>query len=580
MNTIDIGTDAKNGGRILIPHSAFASHFHLMGGTGKGKTVTLLAMIFGLLLNPFNRQAFFIFDRLGGFTQDLLLWFSSPYCPEFVRKRVVVVQPSNDDFVPTFNPLRYDNPEHGYYRVERATEIILRAWESVNIQAMPRLARWIFNAFWAAAQLGLTISDCVHFLLPGSPYHHALLDLLPLRLKAEWDEITQAKGQEATRILDSSRNRLKPYFESPILRRMFGSTRTILDIVRMMREGKVVVFDLSPRNRLSPNLADTIGGLVINEIIAVIRNFIYPSYLILDEFQNYVGPDLEAALPETRQRKLSLVLSHQTLAQLRRGEHDMTSLIFAAQSRLIYGVQGEDADLLANEVASIEFDKRRVKDEFYTRRQLIKGHRIGILQNHSESRSSGDQEGESDSSQFTRSDGRSGKELYFHYMDSPVLHESSASAKGNARSRARSNSFSVSDGEHEVLIPEYDEFLELSSRTYESFNEQRSEWASTIRNLRTGQALIRLVNEPNVRLANIQRFAPGYLAHDFETIQRYFPKAIERMNDLIERNFHSDFFIPAAEIDREQDERIRRITRIAPISGLDIQPADDSPFSS
>ena len=50
--------------------------------------------------------------------------------------------------------------------------------EDVNIEAMPRLG-WTFNAFWAAAQLRLTIADCVHLLMPGSPYHRRLLECLP-----------------------------------------------------------------------------------------------------------------------------------------------------------------------------------------------------------------------------------------------------------------------------------------------------------------------------------------------------------------------------------------------------------------
>ena len=112
---------------------------------------------------------------------------------------------------------------------------------------MPRLARWVFNSFSAAAQLCLTIADCVHFLMPGSPHHLPLLNMLPERLAAEWTEITQSRGQESLRILDSSRNRLRPYFDSDILRRMFGARESRLDVQRMMREGRIVIIDLSPR---------------------------------------------------------------------------------------------------------------------------------------------------------------------------------------------------------------------------------------------------------------------------------------------------------------------------------------------
>jgi hypothetical protein len=580
MRTILLGHDAATGQDVRIPHGSFSTHFHLIGGTGKGKTTAIHTMLQPLLSNPFEKSAFFVIDRLGNFSQELLFWISSRFCPQHVRDRLVYIQPSREDLVAAFNPLLYETPSHGYYRVGRATEIILRAWESVNIEAMPRLARWTFNAFWAAAQLGLTISDCVHFSLPGSPYHDALLNLLPDRLRSEWEEILNARGQEATRILDSSRNRLKPYFESDILRRMFGSTQSRLDVTRMMREGRIVVVDLAPRNRLSTQLANTIGALLINEVIGTIRSLPrgvrYPTYLFLDEFQNFVGPDVEAALPETRQLGLKLVLSHQSFAQLERGDYDLTSMIFAAQSRMIFGVQGEDADLLANEVASITYEPKRIKDEIWSRRQLTTGHRLVKLRSWNEARGSSSQDSESDSLQTGSSEGRSGHDLFF---GEPVRHESKSEGKGSSRSRANGSSYSSSEGSHESLTPEYEQFRELSSRTYESFQEQRSIWARDIRNLRTGQALLRLVNEPQLRLVNIRRSAPGFLNFDMDTLVRKFPQAIERMESLVEQNFKSDFFVPAADVDREQEQRLQRLVKancsIPPVN----QSAADSPFA-
>ena len=41
---------------------------------------------------------------------------------------------------------------------------------------------------WGAAQLGLTVSDCSHLLLPGSKYHEPILNALPPLLKAEFNE--------------------------------------------------------------------------------------------------------------------------------------------------------------------------------------------------------------------------------------------------------------------------------------------------------------------------------------------------------------------------------------------------------
>jgi Type IV secretion-system coupling protein DNA-binding domain len=218
MKEIRLGSDCKSGDPVRIPVRAFRTHFHLIGGTGKGKTTAIHTMLHPLLMEPLDRACFIIVDRMGNLSNELLLWMASRYCTDSVRRRLVYIEPARENVVLGFNPLLYRTDGEGFYKVQRATDIILRAWESVNIEAMPRLARWTFNAFWAAAQLKLTIADCVHFLMPGSPYHTRLLACLPERLRYEWAELIEARGSEVVRILESTRNRLKPYFESDILR--------------------------------------------------------------------------------------------------------------------------------------------------------------------------------------------------------------------------------------------------------------------------------------------------------------------------------------------------------------------------
>lgn len=455
MKSILLGQDCDSRAEIRIPKSALSTHFHLIGGTGKGKTTAIHTILRPLLRDPTDRSCAIVIDQLGNLSQELLLWAASEeFCTEDVRQRLVYIQPAREDIVLPFNPLTYETLAHGYFKVERATEIVLRAWESVNIEAMPRLARWTFNAFWAAAQLKLTIADCVHFLMPGSTYHAPLLDALPSRLKAEWEDIAKAKSQEAIRILDSSRNRLKPYFESDILRRMFGATQSRFNVEDFMREGKIVVIDLAPRNRLASQLANTIGALILNEVIATARNLprgiTYPTYVFLDEFQNFVGPDIESALPEVRQLGLRLFLSHQSFSQLKRGEYDLASMIFQAQSRLIFGVQGEDADILAHELASITYDPRRIKEEIYTRRQLVSGHKVVELSSWSDARAH--------SEQWRRDYGHGwSQNQNYSYQPDHDDRRVHGSASGSSTTTRNGQGGGVTDtatrGAHETLVP-------------------------------------------------------------------------------------------------------------------------------
>jgi hypothetical protein len=556
MSDVFLGHDRHNRD-FFIPTDAFRTHFHLIGGTGKGKTTAIHTMLHPLLRNHRDPAAFFIVDRLGNLSWELLLWINSRFCPEYVRDRVVYIEPAREDVTIGFNPLLYSSKQEGYYKVERATEIILRAWESVNIEAMPRLARWTFNAFWAAAQLGLTVTDCTHLLNPGSDYHAPILKALPPMLRAEWAEM---KGNEAVRILDSSRNRLRPYFTAPVLQAMFGSSKSYLDVPRFMREGKIVILNLAQRGRLSSQLGDAIGGLVINEVLTTARcqefGVVYPTYLLLDEFQNFVGPDIQSAIPEMRQLGVRLLLSHQSFSQLKRGDLDLTPLIWQAQSRLAFGVQGEDADILGQEFASLTYDPMRVKDVNYSTRQRHAGFGKEILTSWGDARGGARGWDEKYGRGWNRGEGEVKRD------GSPDVTRSKNSGRSDTVSRGRSGSDTHTQtiGKAEHLVPLYEEVREVSGRVYFTGDEWDRVWARDMRLLPTGVALVRLVNDPQLHTVAVQRSAMGYLGWDAAQLRRKLPMALDQLDEFVEKNFRSEFFTQPEVIERETEERIRRVT--------------------
>jgi len=588
MNNILLGHDATSNRPIHISRKSFDTHWHLIGGTGKGKTTAIISLLHKLLMDPLHNDCHVIIDRMGSFSQQLLMWMASRYCTQRVRDRLIYFDAAREDAVLPFNPLVYDTQANGHYKVSRATEIILRGWESQNIEAMPRLARWIFNAFWSAAQLGLTISDCVHFLMPGSPLHEQLIACLPDRLRYEWSEITDGRNSEVSRILESARNRLKPYFENDILRRMFGGTANRLDILQFMKQGKILIVNLAPQNRLSPQVADAIGGLIINEVLATVRSLPggerYPTFLWLDEFQRFVGPDLEEAIPEVRQLGLKLILSHQSLGQLKRGEFDMTSMMFVPQSRMVFGVQGKDADDLAHEFATINYDLMQVKDERYTLRQLHSGYKIMELEGFSES----DSFSQSNSYSFGRTDTNGESVLHApRDTDGPKRDSySSGFSNSNSTQQGSSRGTSTSRSRMQTLVPQYRTFEELATRNYVSFQEQRTLWSQKIRQLKTGCELMRIVDDPNIYEIDVKRSAPGFLAFDMQTIHKRFPKAIEDTNRLIEQNIENGPFCSPREIELETTQRLERVIRerlptpaMAPAITATPQPAaEPNPF--
>jgi len=539
-----------------VPRSSFDTHWHLIGGTGKGKTTAIHTLLHEILLDPVDDACVLIIDRMGNLSFELLLWMASEFCTEDVRSRLVYIEPAREGMVLGFNPFLHESLAHAYYKVSRAAEIILKGWSNQNLEEMPRLARWLFNSFFACALLGLNVSDSVHLLLPGSPYHKPLLAALPHRLQEEWRELLQARGSEVSRMLESARNRLKPYYESPILRHMFGATSNRLDVLRFMRDKRIVVLNLAPQNRLPEQVADAIGGLVINEVLTAARSLPfgvrYPTYLFLDEFQRFVGPDVEAAIPEVRQLGIKLILSHQSFSQLERGDHDLTSMIFQAQSRMVFGVQGEDADLLAHELASLTFDPKRIKDEIYSFKQRLTGHRIVELQSWSSAQTQADNWMRNYGEGWSKNDTT---------IAGVIKSSSSGTSRNEGHGKGGSLSSTAGEGRHQQLVPVHEDYWEMVNRTYYSFEESKNIWARDVRKLPRGTAFIRLVDDPALYHVNIKRDAPGYLSWDAAQLVSDLPEALEDLHRLIERNFRSDLFVSPAVIEAETRQRLERILR-------------------
>jgi TraM recognition site of TraD and TraG len=559
MKNILLGFDHTNREAIRVPSDSFNTHWHLIGGTGKGKTTAIHRLLHKLFCNPRANDCFFIFDRMGNLSQELLLWMASPYCPPFVRDRLIYLQPAHEDVVIGFNPLLHETPARGFYKVSRATEIILRAWEDPNIQAMPRLARWTFNAFFAASQLGLTIADCVHLVMPGSDYHQRLLDCLPPSLQYEWAEIRKLSHNERSRMLESTQNRLKPFFDIDILRRMFGTSENTLDVLRFMQQGKIVLINLHPGGLLSDQVADCIGSLILNEILATARSLplgiTYPTYVFLDEFQNFVGPDIQSAIPEVRQLGIRLVLSHQDLSQLVLGEYDLTSMIFQAQSRLIFGVQGPSADDLAQELASLSYDPYRIKDELYSRRQLVTGHSIIELASTANAQSFTDTWNKT----YTQNWSAKSSKVRHPSIPLPILSAGDDRGRSEGDGKGGSQQRSSQQGTHETLLPEYEQFLELSRRTYFTFEEQKQLWAQKLRLKKRGEAILRLVDDPTLYDVDVKRDAPGHLKWDTATIRHELPALFEEYQRLIAGNFQSDIFLSPQLVDQRAEERLHAV---------------------
>ena len=548
-----LGVDLRNARQpVFVNPDGLSRHLHLVGQTGTGKTTSIQTLLRRLLCEPRKKCCLFVIEPMGNLSFDLLRWISSRKCPQHVRDRLVYIEPAREDVVMPFNPLRFTTEGNRYYQTARAVDLILRAWTAQDLSQQPRLAQWAYKAMCAMALLDLPIAMSRYLLHPGTEEHKAILRRMPDEITFHWSEILNAKGNEAVRILESTRNRFDIFYEAPPARRMFGTFESRFNCERFIREKKIVIINTAKLGRIPTHLGNTIGSLFANEIFETAYNMatlhgkssVDLTYLLMDEFQRFVSPDIEDAIPTCRQMGLRLILAHQSFSQLRRGEIDLRSMVWQAANRLMFANSFEDADIIANELATLTFDPMAVKDQRTSLKQLIVGYRREWLRTQGATRTEAESVIDQRSVGFSRNESESRPVQRAQGTLSAGTSHSDGHLTGGTRALSSSDSL----GEHEVNVPIHETIEEIASKIFTSFEEHRLEWMKIIRQLKTGICFGRFADDDQLYEIMVD-YAPVTAN----------PRTDARMQDLIERNFEQDMFISASEADRLAFEDRRRL---------------------
>ena len=563
MIPILLGEHRKKGSPIFLEPEMFRTHMHLIGATGTGKTTAIHAILRSLMLQVGRDEcSLFVIDPMGNLSHDLLNFIAHPtFCTKRVRERLVYIEPAREDVVMSFNPLTFTTPANRYYQTMRAVDLVLRGWAAQDVSQQPRLLQWTFKAFCAAALMGLPIALCQHLLHTGTPEHEAILNRIPGASRNHWLEVLNSRGSVATTILESTRNRLDPFFESPILKMMFGSLRSRFDCERFIRERKIVIVNLAHLRRIPDLTANTIGALMLNEIFETAsqmtttmgRASVDPTYILLDEFQKYVSPDIENALPTVRQMGLRLILAHQSFSQLERENLNLEQMVWQARSRLIFANYTKDADLLADELAKLTFDNMVKKDVRTAKKQLITGHRIAWLESESQSDSISTGSSNQNSSNEGESTTYDGQRALYGYGEQ--LSEARSRARTESSSNNKGESRGRTVGHSQTLVPTHLTFDEVSSVTYESFEEYSLKWGKELRSLQEGQAFFQ---QPGSNV--VQPVQVAYLPIE-ET-----PRLRDAVAELVEKNFASEHFVSTHQANIEYEQCWQEMLRL-PLQG-------------
>jgi hypothetical protein len=177
-------------------------------------------------------------------------------------------------------------------------------------------------------------------------------------LKKRWDmhQRTRTSSEYGTTI-EWMTSKFGDFSRDSILRITFGMGGQVLDLHEVLERNKILIVKI-PESEIGADAANAIGSMLLLQLRGALfsRSFtggtLTPSYVYIDEFQNFATTDIDRVVAEARKFGVGFVLAHQNLEQLREfSEH--TGIV---GQRLIQAILGNVATLVAFSVGAPDAD--------------------------------------------------------------------------------------------------------------------------------------------------------------------------------------------------------------------------------
>ncbi len=345
-----------------IPHEARFEHCHIVGGTGHGKTQLMQRMIHhDLVAAQTESRSVVVIDSQGDLINKLMrLKLFDPDEPQSLAERVIIIDPADVGFPCSLN--LFDS------HLDRLTSYSLADRERV-LNGVVELYELFFSSmlgseltqkqgviFRYLARLMLVIPNAnIHTLMrimedgkAFKPYMAKLEGSARFFFEKEFFQPSFSATKQ--QIL----KRLWGVLSTPAFERMFAQPDNKLDLFEALNEGKIIL--ISTAKDLLKNEGSALLGRFFIAMLAqaaLERSTIpasdrVPTYVYVDEAQEYFDDSIETILNQARKYKVGLTLAHQTLSQL---SPKLRSAMLANTSlKCAGGVSSRDAHELSGEM--------------------------------------------------------------------------------------------------------------------------------------------------------------------------------------------------------------------------------------
>jgi hypothetical protein len=327
-----------------------ATHLYVIGATGTGKTKFLEFLI---RQDIDKGNGFGVIDPHGDLIEDIKGFLACRYDElkdeKEISERVILVDPSDPAFTATFNPLeKLPNVSVA----EQAGELVSSFRKIWSDSWGPRMEDLMRNSLIVLGEAGLTLSELPYFLTERAFREQAVQRVEHPIARQYFQRFNALTDRGQLPIIEPVMNKINAFLADHRIRQMFSFPESSFNLREIIDHKKILLIKLD-KGKLKDS-ADLLGSLLMAKIqlAAFSRSDILqsrrtPFYLYIDEFQNFASDSFMVVLSEARKYGLSLIMAHQTLAQI---AEELRSLILGNTGIQVYfRVNRRDAQLLARE---------------------------------------------------------------------------------------------------------------------------------------------------------------------------------------------------------------------------------------
>lgn len=342
---------------LKVTHEDRFNHWHVLAGSGQGKTVLIENVIRHDLASE-APPSIVLIDPHSDLVRTLVRSDLG------IEDLIILIDPRDTKHPVALNPFavnrerfeRYDEATKEQvtagvlqtfgYLWSGLTNLTLTGKQDVFFRYVTRLMLMLPEVEGRNA----TILDMLKLMSDPVPYGPAI-EALPDIPRDFFMRDFMSKSFEGTK--EQVRYRLQAIIESPTMARVFTAPETKIDFFTEMNRGAVILVDTA-KDFLKEGSA-VFGKLIISLILqavleraAIPESARKPTFVMVDEAASYFSSNIDDLLTEARKYKCGLLLAHQYLDQA--SSSLRASLAANAAIKFASGLSAQDAATMAREM--------------------------------------------------------------------------------------------------------------------------------------------------------------------------------------------------------------------------------------